>query len=114
MKVFSKINAYSEGTDVTVILCIVHLLGTCYNFVKFSYIISFERGPRFSYNQSHFLSLISKKFTLPFSCQHARLVIGLLIFVSSTLSHLAEITVASFAHPCLHTELLNLLSVKKV
>ena len=70
-------------------------------------------GPRFSYNQSHCLSLISDKFTLPFICQHARLCDRPLIVVSSTLSHVAEMTVASFANPFPHTELLHLLSEKK-
>lgn len=113
MKVFSKIRADSEGTDVTIIMCTVHLLGTCYNVVKI-FVLSHLRGdPGFLTTNLIFSPLSVISLHHPSVANKQGSVIGPLIFVSSTLSHLAEITVASFANPFPHTELLNLLSVKK-
>lgn len=89
------------------------LLGACYNFIRFFICYLIWNGTQVFLQpiSSSPLSVISLHYRSVGKMLGFRM--GLLILVSSTHSHLAEMTMASFANSFPYTKLLNLLLVKK-
>lgn len=114
VKIFLETRMCPESTEITIITDMYSALAKCLiYFCKNFHIFSHLKGDPDFLTTSLIRSLISNKFTLPFSWQNSSLCdrpLNLGVFPSS---HFAEITVASFANSYPHTKLFNLYLLKK-